>query len=777
MDAESGINQPLLGDRYSVVKELGHSGFGRTYLAKDLQSADELCVMQELLPKIKDRASVEKAKDIFEQEGRVLFQLSHPQIPEFKGLEDVPFETDKQSGARLFLVQDYIRGKSYQEISADRQRYKNHFTETELIQLLQEMLPVLSDIHSRGIIHRDICAENLLLDQIEGRPVLINFATVKEIAAQVRSRLASSSSAARGLDAEPMRIGKVGYAPQEQLSGGQVDETSDLYGLAATIMALATGEEPETLNNAADGSWSGLELLSPKLGRILSKMLAVNARDRFPSAQAVLAALRQESAPGEAMTGAAAGMAAGGGAAAIASAAESMYSSPAGSIAVENSDILVGAEPVMTMASPGLSPIDITRGADRMDEIPDTYEPSRVQETKVIGQPSWKEALIALGVLMGFVLAALLIAALLQNGENAQRVDSANQTGDGTQVGLGEFSPAETARRAEIDARREQLGISENFFTNLVNQRFYQEYPKLRTAGPNNEEKPVTSAVEDEPLRIRWEHIALDLLRTMEDNFSPSSLAELGSYGESDREEWRSQIGAVSIEARSLYDLVDAKFFTLFPEQSGDDFLAQPMGQLYYALADGEAQMIADGGLRESITFDSGESSQEVTGQLDPGDGRLYTVALSAGQLLRLNLNAPDDSTLISLYPPNPTDERPAIFADSEQATWSGSLSEAGDYEMVVINRSNQPISYDLTVSVDSVTSTPVAPPQAETGEDANADTGGNTRENGSESSTSARAAPNSSREDGSVRFERLENSPNLGISNSDSAGGTSERR
>ena len=137
MNVDGGMNtsKSLLGDRYKVVEELGHSGFGKTYLAEDRQS-NELCVLQELLPQVNDRASLEKAKDLFEQEGRVLFQLAHPQIPEFKGLVEVPFESEaqsnEQSGARLFLAQDYVRGKSYQEIADGRARSKSRFNETEL---------------------------------------------------------------------------------------------------------------------------------------------------------------------------------------------------------------------------------------------------------------------------------------------------------------------------------------------------------------------------------------------------------------------------------------------------------------------------------------------------------------------------------------------------------------------------------------------------------------------------------------------------------------------
>lgn len=794
VDSGMGSSKSFLGDRYAVVKELGHSGFGKTYLAKDRQMQDELCVLQELLPQISDRADVEMAKALFEQEGRSLFQLSHPQIPEFRGLVEVPAESESQSGARLFLAQDYIPGQSYQEIADGRSRAKNQFNETELTQLLQDMLPVLSHIHSREVIHRDISPENIILDPIEGRPVLINFAGVREMAAKVRSRLTAD-----GIEDSPIRIGKVGYASQAQISGAEVDPTSDLYGLAATIMALATGESPETLVDTATGNWHGFDLLSPKLGRILAKMLAVNVSDRYPSAQAVLSALQQEEAnPSSASQpasqsasqsagrniGLAAGMA--GGAAAVASAAESMYSQPAGIIDVERSDVLVGPEPVMAMASPGFSPIDtpVDMGHVDIDDVPETYEGERtaMRESRVIGQPSWREALIALAVMLGFILTALLVASLLRGSDDDRfgrfnSADGSSGSSANDNSSEDEFLPEETARRLEIQTRREQLGIDENFFTNLVNQLFYQEYPTLRTSGSGSE-RPVTAASADEPLRIRWDHIALDLLDVMERSFNPSSLQKLGSYSEADRETWRSQVGEVGIDPQSLYDLVDAKFFNLLPSQAGENFLTKPTGQLYYALADSQAREIVSGGVRESVTFEPGEFSQSIQGSLEPGEGRIYTISLSSGQLLRLNLSAPSGSTLMSLYPPNPTTAQPSIFADSEQTIWSGSLSE-GDYELVVINRSNGPISYNLTIAIDSVTSAPIAPPKEETNADAEEDTAGSVpqtdadgtnRESDTDSNTDSDT-------DNGVVFERLENSPGLGVSNGNRSSGTSERR
>lgn len=142
--------------------------------------------------------------------------------------------------------------------------------------------------------------------------------------------------------------------------------------------------------------------------------------------------------------------------------------------------------------------------------------------------------------------------------------------------------------------------------------------------------------------------------------------------------------------------------------------MQQPIGQLYYALANDTAQDIADGTLTEAVRFAPGAFRQDISRRLEPGAGRVYTLNLAAGQLLRLNLDAPQDSTLLSLYLPDDSADSPAVFADSEQTTWSGGINSSGDYELVVVNRADQPVNAQLTVSVDNVTSAPPVAPEEE---------------------------------------------------------------
>ncbi|MEL7358013.1 MAG: serine/threonine-protein kinase [Cyanobacteria bacterium J06560_6] len=736
-NAEGTSNSPL-GDRYRVIRELGRGGFGQTYLAEDLNRYHECCVVKEFVPPVEDKATLNKAKELFGREANVLYQLSHKQIPEFRQLLEVESET----GGRLFLVQEYVEGQTYRHLLQERQRSDGYFSETEVTQLLYQLLPVLSYIHSLGLIHRDIAPDNIILRQSDGLPVLIDFGSVKELAATVRSELAIE-----GVGPSVTRIGKVGYVPQDQLSSGSADVTSDLYGLAATLLVLATGKDPQVLHDTYHGSWTGFEMLSPKLGAVLSKMLEPEPTERFQSADEVLEALRGSAAvqsnpavrgsalyPASGATGMAGGAAAGAiGGLAAGAAMESEFVDAEGMV-YDNDPALAAAVPMAPVGmgsrqdEPPIERVSSTYEVDHDDEIDHQQEIEEIVERR-----DERQALIPLLILLG-TLVTLLLFAWLRLGRRPAQVIPAQRSQEAQEVvQSGGFSPEEITRKEEITSRRNALGIGENTFVRLVDQLYYDEYPNLLTSGPNGGRKALTSAPEDEPLRIRWDNLALGLLDTLEGNVSPRSLEGLSGYSERDRDRWQTQVNSANVSTRSLYDITDARFSRLFPNQTGRDFLQQPIGQLYYALANDTAEGIADGTLKETIRFEPGAFRQDIDRRLASGSGRVYTLALTAGQLLRLNLDAPADSTLLSLYLPSATVDDPAVFADSEQTTWSGRVDRTGEYELVVVNRSAQPVDTQLTVSVDNVTSAPVAPepealpPVSGEDEDAAAETEGET--------------------------------------------------
>ena len=90
----------------------------------------------------------------------------------------------------------------------------------------------------------------------------------------------------------------------------------------------------------------------------------------------------------------------------------------------------------------------------------------------------------------------------------------------------------EQARKQKIRDRQEAIGIDDSFLINLTDQVFYEKYPHLN-------QKTLTNRPEDAPMRLRWDGIAADLLDSLETHLSSEAIRRLGSYGVSDREQWR----------------------------------------------------------------------------------------------------------------------------------------------------------------------------------------------------------------------------------------------
>lgn len=263
---------PLLRNRYRVLRPIGQGGFGKTYLAVDEDMLKTSCVIKQFSPQSQGTKSLEKAIALFNQEAVRLHQLGeHPQIPTLLAY----FEHDK----RLYLVQQFIEG---QNLFQEAHRPGGIFNEEKIRQLLLDLLPVLRFIHSRQVIHRDITPANIIRRQIDGKLVLIDFGIAKQ--------LTENSGGQPGT-----RIGTEGYAPLEQLRSGQVYPASDIYSLASTCIYLMTLIKPDMLYNPLDGRWIWQEHLAKKgisvsdrLAQILNKMLQDLVSYRYQSADDVL---------------------------------------------------------------------------------------------------------------------------------------------------------------------------------------------------------------------------------------------------------------------------------------------------------------------------------------------------------------------------------------------------------------------------------------------------------------------------------------------------------
>ena len=268
----------IVSNRYLIGKVLGQGGFGRTYLASDIHCFNKHCVLKEFLPNLIEESYQQKSRDLFEREARILYQIDHPQIPKFQAC----FEDNK----RLFLVQEYVEGKTYSALLRERISEQNKaFDETEIIQWLRDILPVLDYIHQHKIIHRDISPDNIILDSDKNLPVLIDFGVGKQNIEQCNP----NQTYAR----QKSVVGKIGYAPHEQISLGQCFPSSDLYALGVTAIVLLTGIAPEVLLDgySLEWQWQNYIKVSQTLAEVLNKMLADKPKQRYHCATDVLNAL------------------------------------------------------------------------------------------------------------------------------------------------------------------------------------------------------------------------------------------------------------------------------------------------------------------------------------------------------------------------------------------------------------------------------------------------------------------------------------------------------
>lgn len=224
----------LFHGQYSIDSYLSSGGFGVTYLAKD--SLDRRVVIKECFPRVTCRREgfrvvpqykvpeedFQALVRLFVDEARNLAKLDHPNIV---GVHQV-FEDN----GTAYMALDYVRGRELLELIDDGKVLRS----PEAVQkLLETLLDTVDFIHGRGILHRDISPDNILI-RGDMSPVLIDFGAARADA-MFRDRRTAVLAV------------KDGYSPQEfYIGGSHQDPSSDLYSLAATFHHLIAGIAPIT---------------------------------------------------------------------------------------------------------------------------------------------------------------------------------------------------------------------------------------------------------------------------------------------------------------------------------------------------------------------------------------------------------------------------------------------------------------------------------------------------------------------------------------------------
>jgi WD40 repeat protein len=263
-----GIPLIVLRNRYRPIKTLGGGGFGKTYLAEDIDKLNEHCVIKQFAPQVQGTGALNKATELFEQEAKRLQQLGkHPQIPTLLAY----FNEDN----RLYLVQEFIEGQNlFKEL-----QNQGNFTEQKIRELLLDLLDILQTVHQQQVIHRDVKPENIIRDS-NGKLVLIDFGASKQLTQTVMTNPGTA-------------IGSFGYAPLEQMQGGEAYPASDLYSVGATCFHLLSGIHPWELWKRQGYGWVGSwrqhlpQPVSQELGRMLDKLLQEEHQQRYQLAEEV----------------------------------------------------------------------------------------------------------------------------------------------------------------------------------------------------------------------------------------------------------------------------------------------------------------------------------------------------------------------------------------------------------------------------------------------------------------------------------------------------------
>ena len=641
------MNQPikpgkLINDHYLVKLILGQGRFNRTYLVEDTHRFNEPCVVKEFAPQIQDPVIRQKTAELFHRQAEILYNLYHPQLANFREI----FQVSQENPDSIFLVQDYVEGQTYQDLLNLRRSRGKFFSESEIKSLLQQLLPILQYLHEQGIVHRDICPKNIIQREFDSLPVLIDFSSVKLLKSKT-----PQDQPTQAVNGQPKtswvlnQLGKMTYGSKEQESLEFVSIDRDLYGLGVTAVLLLTGKDISLSTNTQPTLAEILHQhsVSPQLTDVLSKMLANPTEPRFSSTKEILDYLNQDDFSASAEV-------------------EEKKKDNASQI------------PAAPAKGDRVPPAEAQK--------PDKgviFPPSEKVFWGCLGKLSLFLLLVGTSGLMGWFAGKTWLVKMLQptaiNSTNSDILTSSNGS-------VGTVPPKEDGQNnKDFVTRRRELGIDRLFFNQLVDQSL-----AIQETNPENKNTSKEQA---------WEKAANNLLDKLTP-LSPDALRGLGRYGIEQRSEWARRVNQLHLSSRALTNLVNIRFLKDFPELENQNFMDQPLGQVWHAIAFDMVKSLEAKQNYELLTKDATQTNQQVTGKLEPGEGKAYAISLSASKPMEIKLQASPDA-LLTVYSPT---GKEVLLDNSRTHQWSGILPESGYYEILVTSKAKEAFDYQLTLSL-----------------------------------------------------------------------------
>jgi eukaryotic-like serine/threonine-protein kinase len=207
--------EDILSGNFTIERELGRGGMGVVYLARDLR-LDRLVALKALPPHLSQDGEL---RERFLREARTAAKLSHPNI--------VPVYFAAEESGHAYFSMAYIDGESL----ADRVATRGPLPWQEVSRYVIEVAQALAYANARGVVHRDVKPENIIVDRGANRPIVTDFGIARDVAT---SRMTQ----------EGLVMGTAYVASPEQIAGEAVDGRSDLYSLGVVAYFAATGRFP-----------------------------------------------------------------------------------------------------------------------------------------------------------------------------------------------------------------------------------------------------------------------------------------------------------------------------------------------------------------------------------------------------------------------------------------------------------------------------------------------------------------------------------------------------
>jgi serine/threonine protein kinase len=265
------IPMPLNLGEVVATEVLARGGMGMTFLGILRDDSNKRVVVKIPL------TAESQLLDRFKNEIRILSQLSHPNIVRFieAGESDIPIGTETRK--LPWLAMEFVSGSSLR--ATLKQKPNTEWKDVHI--LLENILQALNHLHSKNLCHRDIKPDNLIYDPQAATWKLVDFGIAKEMVDNLRLTMTMVESNPGAWD----------YMSPEQSHGKKLDIRSDIYSLGLTAWEALIGVVPRP-GASFPSAMLGRDIVPPDVDKLLAKMTAHNADDRYQSPAEALEALR-----------------------------------------------------------------------------------------------------------------------------------------------------------------------------------------------------------------------------------------------------------------------------------------------------------------------------------------------------------------------------------------------------------------------------------------------------------------------------------------------------